>query len=199
MSVDYAAEGALAVTVWLTVLVAILALLLKWRTFQKETRARYIKVFAAAPILIVGGSIFFALFDHTSHGTSCQRSMSPDGRYIGEQCMVNWNRDSPKYVGRLFDARTGRKLAQRTFNTSVPTLSWSPGFQHQPKPDGPFVDVGPFVSFSRGDADNGDSTIDLPPTQWDRLLAMRPRILGAGMDEAGDVKLQAETSCGSDD
>jgi hypothetical protein len=187
MSVDYAAEGALVVTVGLTVLVAILALLLKWHTFQKETRARYIKLFKATPILTVGGSIYFGLFDHTSHGTGCQRSTSPDGRYTAERCMVDWDRDSPEYVGRLFDASTGRKLAQHTFNTPVPQLSWSPGFQYQPKPEEPFVDVGPFVSFSVGGDD--DSSINLPPSKWDRLLAMRPHIFGVGPDETDDTSM----------
>ena len=111
--------------------------------------------------------------------------------------MVDWDRDSPEYVGRLFDASTGRKLAQRTFNTPVSQLSWSSGVQYRLKPEEPFVDVGPFVSFSVGGGDN--STINLPPSKWDRLLAMRPRIFGAGSGEADDASVQAELARESDD
>jgi hypothetical protein len=113
--------------------------------------------------LILIGVLYLVLFNHTPQGTECKRSTSPDGDYIAERCVLNWNPgDSTEYVGRLFDAKNGRLLAELTLKTPVPELSWS-DFE------------GKSVSFSIGDADDNDGSIPIPPSQWDRLLAARPR------------------------
>jgi hypothetical protein len=118
---------------------------------------------------------FFAVFDLTSPGSNCKRSVSPDGLYRAERCTLEWNPGgSSNYVGRLFDAKTGKLLAQRTFTTAVPDLFWSSGVSY-PDSSQTVKQIGPSVEFSRGDPDDGESGIQIPPSLWDKLLATRPR------------------------
>jgi hypothetical protein len=111
-------------------------------------------LFAAVVVL------YFFIIDHTPRGTECQKSTSPDGFYIAERCLLHWHPGSDSdYVGRVYDAKSGKLLAQRTFSTTVPEILW-------------FDDGG--MSFSRG----GDEAafITFPLSVWDRLLAARPRL-----------------------
>lgn len=128
----------------------------------------------AALCAAVVGVLYFSLFDTTPQGTECKRSSSPNGVYLAELCLLRWvpGGDS-SYSARVFDAKSGKKLAQHTFDTTVPELSWSPGVTYS-LGDGPLLHDGPAVSFSRG----GDkaASISLPPSKWDRLLAARPHL-----------------------
>lgn len=108
---------------------------------------------------VVLGGLYLCLFNRTPHGDSCVSSTSTNGVYIAELCMLTWSsRDDPEYAGRIYDAKSGTMLVQRTFPTPVREITW--------------FDDGS-MSFSRG----GDEAafIDLPPSKWDRLLAARPR------------------------
>jgi hypothetical protein len=176
MMVDYGPAVA-ALLGGAVAVVASVAAIVRWRTASGESRRKIAGYFKVMPIVLVIGMLYFALFDHTPHGTACQKSRSPDGHYIAERCLLDWiPGGSSKYVGRLFDAKTGKKLAQNTFNTSDPDLSWSPGMYYSLGPESSYKDIGPSVGFSRGDPDDGDSGISLPPSRWDRLSAVRPRL-----------------------
>ncbi|QIE26181.1 hypothetical protein SBC1_45460 (plasmid) [Caballeronia sp. SBC1] len=79
----------------------------------------------AALCAAVVGVLYFSLFDTTPPGTECERSTSPNGLYIAERCVVQWiPGGNSKYVGRVFDAKSRRKLAQHTFSTPVPQIAW---------------------------------------------------------------------------
>jgi hypothetical protein len=122
------------------------------------------------------GVLYFCLFDTTPRGIECERSASPNGAYIAERCVLHWRPGSNSdYVGRVFDAKREKKLAQHTFSTSVPDLSWSPGGTYYLDTDGPLHQFRPSVGFSRGDGGDDSTYISLPPTTWDRILAARPR------------------------
>jgi hypothetical protein len=111
-------------------------------------------LFAAVVVL------YFFLIDHTPRGTECQKSTSPNGLYIAERCVLEWiPGGNSEYVGRIFDAKSGKLLVQRTFSTPVPEILW-------------FDDVS--MSFSMG----GDKAafITFPLSVWDKLLAARPRL-----------------------
>jgi hypothetical protein len=97
---------------------------------------------------------------------------------MAERCLLDWvPGGSSEYVGRLFDAKSGKLLAQHIFSTTDPKLSWSPGGSYSLDSNSPAIHYdGPSVEFSKGDPDNGDSGISLPPSSWDRLLAARPRL-----------------------
>ncbi|WP_434108933.1 hypothetical protein [Paraburkholderia caffeinilytica] len=126
--------------------------------------------------LTVIGALYFGLFDRTPHGTECEKSSSPDGIYIAERCFLevqSFRSGDAKYVGRLFNAESGKLLAEHTFITPVPDLFWSPGF-HSGEPIPRYI--GPSVNFSRGGEDGDGSDIPLPPSLWDRLLAARPNL-----------------------
>jgi hypothetical protein len=123
------------------------------------------------------GVLYFSLFNHTPRGTDCENSKSPDGVYMAELCLLRWvPGGNSKFVGRLFDAKTGKLLAEHTFSTPVPQLSWSSGLYYSNTNSPDARDIGPSVQFSRGDAAKGDSAISLPPSKWDQLLAARPRL-----------------------
>ncbi|MGV2289829.1 hypothetical protein AAHK20_14045 [Trinickia sp. YCB016] len=111
------------------------------------------------------GVLYLVLFNHTSQGTECERSTSPDGNYIAERCLLKRapGGGNSEYVGRLFDSKNDKLLAELTLRTPVPELSWSDY-------------EGKSVSFSSGDALDNDGSISIPPSKWDRLLAARPRL-----------------------
>jgi hypothetical protein len=135
--------------------------------------------FKRVALIAVGiGVIYFFFFNHTPQGTHCKRSKSPDGLYTAERCLLGWDPGfSSDYVGRLFDAKRGKLLAEHTFSTPVPDLFWSPGMFYSSDPNSPVIRyAGPSVVFSSGDLVDGDSGISLPPSSWDRLLAARPRL-----------------------
>jgi hypothetical protein len=134
-------------------------------------------LFKRSAILIMAlGVIYFCLFNHTPQGTECESSKSPDGLYAAQRCLLDWiPGGNSEYVGRLFDAKTGSLLAERTFDTPVPQLSWSSGVYYYPNSNSLVTNfINPSVSFSIG---GGRSTyISIPPSKWDRLLAARPRL-----------------------
>lgn len=106
--------------------------------------------------------IFF--FNPTPRGEQCRKSTSPDGIYIADLCLLVWvpGGDS-RYVGRVYRAQTGRLLAQHTFSTPTPEISWNS-----------YGDI--YVSFSKGDGGDDSVYISLPPSLIDRLLAARPHL-----------------------
>lgn len=121
-------------------------------------------------------ALYFGLFNHTPPGSECKKSTSPDGIYIAERCFLevqSFRDGDARYVGRLFDAGSGKLLAEHTFITPVPDLFWSPGFRSG-EPVAHYVS--PSVNFSRGGEEGDGSDISLPPSLWDRLLAARPRL-----------------------
>ncbi|MCC8394859.1 hypothetical protein LJ656_19885 [Paraburkholderia sp. MMS20-SJTR3] len=123
-------------------------------------KARF--AFAVSTALALG-IVYFVIADRTPDGTECQRSRSPDGRYLAERCLLEWvPGGNSKYVGRLFDGNSGRRLAQHVFDSSTPTILWS---DYQ----------GETVLFSVGDGGDDATYISIPPSGWDRLLAVRPR------------------------
>ncbi|MCX4144786.1 MULTISPECIES: hypothetical protein [Paraburkholderia] len=96
--------------------------------------------------------------DLRSKAHDCRKTPSDGGRYIAELCLLRWNPGNDSdYVGRVYDAKNSELLAERTFSTPVPELSWW-------KEDN--------VSFSRGGDDS--SWVILPPSLYDRLLAKLP-------------------------
>lgn len=163
MMIDYGAPAAALIGAS-TVLLVIATVIVKWIKSNKESRRRIANFARQTAILAVIGMSCVGLFDRTPHGTECRKSASPDGLYVAERCLLDWvPGGSSKYVGRLFDAKSGKLLAQKTFSTSVPEISW---LNYE----------GAIVSFSVGDADDGGADISLPPSRWDRLLAARPRL-----------------------
>jgi hypothetical protein len=103
-------------------------------------------------------------FDRTPRGEECRTSTSPDGIYLADLCLLDWvpGGDS-RYVGRVYFAQTGRVMAQHTFSTPTPEISWNS-----------YNDV--YVSFSKGDGGDSSVYISLPPTLLDRMLAARPHL-----------------------
>ncbi|MPV69054.1 hypothetical protein [Burkholderia sp. BE17] len=114
-------------------------------------------------LLVIVLIVFFAI-DRTPYGEECRKSTSPDGTYIANLCLLTRvPGGNPQYAGRVYSAQTGKLLAQHTFSTPVPEISW-----HS------YSDV--YVSFSRGDGGDNSVYISLPPLLSDRLLAARPRL-----------------------
>ncbi|WP_133650623.1 hypothetical protein [Paraburkholderia flava] len=107
----------------------------------------------------VGIAINYALdVEGRSKADECERSRSPDGQYLAERCLVQWRGgNNPDYVGRVYDARSGTLLVERSFSTPVPELFW---WKREA------------VSFSRGGDES--STVYLPPTAYDRFKALLP-------------------------
>lgn len=107
----------------------------------------------------VGITINYALdVESRSKADECERSRSPDGQYLAERCLLQWRGpDDSDYVGRVYDARSGTLLVERSFSTPVPELSW---WKNEA------------VSFSRGGDES--STVYLPPTAYDRFKALLP-------------------------
>jgi hypothetical protein len=112
----------------------------------------------------VVGVLFFGLTDHTPHGTECKKSTSPNGLYTAERCLLEWvPGGNSEYVGRVFDAKSGKKLAQHAFSTPDPQIAW-------------YSYTAIYVSFSIGDGGDDATYILLPPSKWERFLAARPRL-----------------------
>jgi hypothetical protein len=112
-----------------------------------------------ALFVVIVGVMYWYLFNRTPHGKDCISSTSTNGIYIAELCMLRWSsRDDPEYAGRIYDAKSGKLLLQRTFPTSVPAIMW--------------LDKRGIL-FSVG----GDEAVLIyfPPSTWDKLLAARPR------------------------
>jgi len=121
----------------------------------------FYKLIRILPIMVLIG---FFLFDRTPRGDECKGSTSPDGTYTAELCLLTWDPGGDsRYVARVYRATTGKLLAQHTFDTSTPRISW-----HS------YSDV--YVSFSKGDGGDASVYISLPPSLIDRLLAARPRL-----------------------
>ncbi|WP_156992618.1 hypothetical protein [Paraburkholderia oxyphila] len=110
----------------------------------------------AIAILVTAIALGYMFFTHRadSQAYSCVRSTSPDGRYIAEECTLDWDRgDNPKYVGRLYDAASGKLLARRTLHTPVPGITW----------------VNQYLLFSSGGDD--EDMVALPLSLYDRFNA----------------------------
>ncbi|MGF6788681.1 hypothetical protein [Paraburkholderia sp. 35.1] len=151
------------------------------RSHLSADRALSMKRISTRVALLAGliAVLYLGLFDHTPQGSECRKSAPVHGLYTAELCLLRWipgRSGSPEYVGRLFDAKTGKLLAQRTFSTPVPDLFWSTGLRYSLNPYSPPRYLGPSVEFSRGDGGEGDSSISLPPSFWDKLAAARPRL-----------------------
>lgn len=112
----------------------------------------------------VGITINYALdIERRLKADECERSRSPGGQYLAERCLVQWRGpDDSDYVGRVYDARSGTLLVERSFNTPVPELFWWKSEA---------------VSFSRGGDES--STVCLPPTAYDRFNALLPSLLSS--------------------
>lgn len=114
-----------------------------------------------ALLVPVIGTLFICLTDLTPRGTECQKSAPPDGLYVAERCLLKWvPGGNSEYVGRVFDAKSGKKLAQHIFRTPDPQIAW-------------YSYTALYVSFSIGDDSSDAPYISLPPSKWDRLLAAR--------------------------
>nr|WP_057924620.1 hypothetical protein [Burkholderia ambifaria] len=140
-------------------LIAISVVAIKWRTWQEVSRARATKIGKVAAISVAIYMCYLGFFNSTPNGTGCRSSASSDGRYMAELCLLKWvPGGSSTYVGRIFDAGSGKLAVQRTFSTPTPEISW---FDNS-------------MSFSRG----GDEStfITFPLSMWDRVLAGRPRM-----------------------
>jgi hypothetical protein len=114
--------------------------------------------------LLVMALIGIFAFDRTPRGEECRTSTSPDGIYLADLCLFAWvpGGDS-RYVGRVYIAQTGRLIAQHTFSTPIPEISWNSYGEA-------------YVSFSKGDGGDDSVYISLPPSFVDRMLAARPHL-----------------------
>ncbi|MEX3669164.1 hypothetical protein AB3X82_13305 [Paraburkholderia phenoliruptrix] len=91
-----------------------------------------------------------------SRAHDCERKQSDDGKYIAELCLLRDEGHDADYVGRVYDAKDGQLLVERTFNAAETELSWLNGQ----------------VSFMRG-GENYD-VVRLPASWMERLLAKAP-------------------------
>lgn len=107
-------------------------------------------------IAIVALTLIYYWITHRTDSMAydCVRSKSPDGRYVAEECTLDWDHgDNPKYVGRLYDDVTGKMLARRTLHAPDPEILW----------------VANYLMFSGGG--NDEDMIALPPSLYDRIVA----------------------------
>jgi hypothetical protein len=108
----------------------------------------------AIAIAVLALVYFFATHRSDANATSCVRSTSPNGLYIAEECMLDWNRrDNARYVGRVYEAASGKLIARRTFHTPVPEITW----------------VDNHLLFQAGGDD--DDLVVLPPSLYDHINA----------------------------
>ena len=100
-------------------------------------------------------ALLHVFFTHRSDSKAydCVRSTSSNGRYIAEECTLDWDHGGyPKYVGRVYDAASGKLIARQTFHTPVPEIMWGDTY----------------VLFQRG---GGDGLVNLPPSRYERINA----------------------------
>jgi hypothetical protein len=136
-------------------------------------------VYRLVTISFVLIAVYFVIFNRTPQGTQCERSVFSEGTYMAELCFIkfeSYRSGNMEYVGRLFDSKTGTLLAERVLVTPTPKLSWSSGVKFSLDGGLTYQSSGPSVEFSRGDGGAENIGIALPPSTWDRLLAMRPRL-----------------------
>ncbi|CAH2914663.1 MAG: hypothetical protein CPSOU_2537 [uncultured Paraburkholderia sp.] len=62
-----------------------------------------------------------------SRAHDCERKPSDDGKYIAELCLLRDNGHDADYVGRVYDAKDGELVVERTFDAAEPELSWLNG------------------------------------------------------------------------
>lgn len=112
-----------------------------------------------AILVVLGVAVNYWIgVDSRSKAHDCRKTPSDGGRYIAELCLMRWNPGGDSdYIGRVYNAKDGDLLVERTFSTPVPELSW---WNEEN------------VSFSRGGDDS--SWVILPPSRYDRLLAKLP-------------------------
>lgn len=97
---------------------------------------------------------FFITHRSDSRAYDCVRSTSPNGLYVAEECTLDWDHgDNPKYVGRIYDAASGKLISRQTFHTPVPEIIWG----------------GDYLLFQRGG--DGDGLVSLPPSLYERINA----------------------------
>ena len=112
----------------------------------------------AIVIILALAASYWAGARQRSKATGCDKVPSNSGRYVAELCLLQWNPSgNSDYLGRVYEAKTGKLLARREFSSPVPELSW-------------WKDES--LSFERGGDDS--SRIKLPPSLYDRLLAELP-------------------------
>ena len=123
-----------------------------WKIAKKSVRR-------IAIVVVLGSAVKYWMdVGLRSKAHECQKKASASGRYMAELCLLQWNPgDESEYRGRVYDARNGQLLVERTFRTPVPELAWGKDEN---------------VSFSRGGDDS--SLVTLPPSLYDRLTAQLP-------------------------
>ncbi|WP_156966925.1 hypothetical protein [Paraburkholderia ferrariae] len=136
---------------------------------------RRTKLILTFSIFIIAYSL---VFDHTPNGVNCETSISPNSKYMAERCTLSLNTwpGDYEYVARLFDKKTGKLLAQSTFDTMETSFNWSNGLDYSDDGGKTVKHDGASVYFQRGGEEGDGSNFELPPSLWDRLLAMRPRL-----------------------
>jgi hypothetical protein len=117
-----------------------------------------VALWIALPVVGLAGGLYWLAYRPDSGATDCERRISPNERYVAEECLISWGgRDDLYYVGRVCDAKTGTLLVRRRFSTPLPEIDWS--------------DNGNLL-FSRGGDDA--SYVELPPSLFDRITAWLP-------------------------
>lgn len=107
-------------------------------------------------IAIAGLALLYFYITHLSDSNAydCVRSTSPNGRYVAEECVLDSGRGgNPKYVGRVYEAASGKLIARQTFRTPVPEIMWG----------------GDYLLFQRGG--DGEGLVNLPPSRYERINA----------------------------
>ncbi len=128
-------------------------------TGRAERISRVVKVCAKClvAVVVIALVVDYALDIRLRSGAhDCQRKKSDDGQYVAELCLLRDNGHDADYVGRVYDAKDGRLLVERTFDAAETELSW---FNGQ-------------VSFMRGGEDS--NTVRLPASWIERLRARMP-------------------------
>lgn len=115
-------------------------------------------------VVIVGFNVVQYIVDAHAGTTAseCNSVISQSGLYRVESCVTGGNGDIDDFVGRLYDAHSGKLLARTDFD------SMDGG-----RPE--FMPDESAVIFRRGEGNgSGSGTIDIPPNWRDRLRAILP-------------------------
>ncbi|WP_458761927.1 hypothetical protein [Cupriavidus basilensis] len=118
--------------------------------------AKFLAKLLVILVALVSSLIYGCNAMNRSARYQCEQERSPTGQYIGEACFL------PREYGalfRLYEARTGELLAERTYIEPEPhkNVIWNPIF----------------VQYDLGATEN-NGVVDLPPTWLDRVRAKLP-------------------------
>ena len=121
--------------------------------------ARIRRVGLVIVVVMVGFNVVEYIIDARARarGHECIDATSQDGRYRAQSCVTGGNGSVEYYVGRLYDAHSGRLLARTDFESMD-------GGEPLFIPDGNGV-------FFRGGA---EGAIHFPPSWRDKLRAVIP-------------------------